>query len=49
MGAHWRALSWTKVLTAVTVTSNYYHGGNWLLGYLWSLSVEEQFYLCSGG
>jgi peptidoglycan/LPS O-acetylase OafA/YrhL len=32
-------------LTAVTYTSNYYRGGSWLLGHLWSLSVEKQFYL----
>jgi peptidoglycan/LPS O-acetylase OafA/YrhL len=43
--AHWRALPWPNILTAVTYTSNYSHGGNWLLGHLWSLSVDEQFYL----
>jgi peptidoglycan/LPS O-acetylase OafA/YrhL len=42
---HWRALSWPNILTAVSYTSNYYHGGNWALGHLWSLSVEEQFYV----
>jgi peptidoglycan/LPS O-acetylase OafA/YrhL len=45
IAAQWRALFWPNILTAVTYTSNYYHGGNWLLGHLWSLSVEEQFYL----
>jgi peptidoglycan/LPS O-acetylase OafA/YrhL len=41
----WRALSLADMLVALTYTSNYFHGGNWLLGHLWSLSVEEQFYL----
>src|ERR1700693_1468917 len=39
IAAQWRALFWPNILTAVTYTSNYYHGGNWLLGHLWSLSV----------
>lgn len=43
--ANWRALPWSNIATAVTYTSNYYHQGNWILGHLWSLSVEEQFYL----
>lgn len=33
------------VLHAVTYTSNYYQGRSWYMGHLWSLSVEEQFYL----
>jgi peptidoglycan/LPS O-acetylase OafA/YrhL len=41
----WRALRETSILAAVTYTSNYIHDGNWILGHLWSLSVEEQFYL----
>lgn len=41
----WHALSWRDMLAALTYFSNYYHGGNWTLGHLWSLSVEEQFYL----
>ena len=41
---HWKTLPWTNILTAVTYTSSYYHG-NWVMGHLWSLSVEEQFYL----
>jgi peptidoglycan/LPS O-acetylase OafA/YrhL len=45
IAANWRVLSWSNLLTAITYTSNYYHGGNWILGHLWSLSVEEQFYL----
>jgi peptidoglycan/LPS O-acetylase OafA/YrhL len=31
-------------LHAVSYTTNY-SGGSWVLGHLWSLSVEEQFYL----
>lgn len=41
----WSALSSTNILTALTYTLNYYHRGNWVLGHLWSLGVEEQFYL----
>jgi len=41
----WHSLSRTSILSAVTYTSNYFHSGNWTLGHLWSLSVEEQFYL----
>lgn len=33
------------VLHAVTYTMNYHHERAWSLGHLWSLSVEEQFYL----
>jgi peptidoglycan/LPS O-acetylase OafA/YrhL len=33
------------MLHAVTYTSNYYNGRSWYVGHLWSLSVEEQFYL----
>jgi peptidoglycan/LPS O-acetylase OafA/YrhL len=33
------------ILHAVTYTSNYYNGRSWYVGHLWSLSVEEQFYL----
>ncbi len=43
--ACWRALSAANILTALTYTLNYYHRGNWVLGHLWSLGVEEQFYL----
>ena len=40
-----RSLNRVTILAAVTYTSNYIHVGNWILGHLWSLSVEEQFYL----
>lgn len=33
------------MLHAVTYTSNYHPNHAWTLGHLWSLSVEEQFYL----
>jgi len=45
IAAEWHTLTWTNLLTALTYLSNYYHGGSWTLGHLWSLSVEEQFYL----
>jgi len=45
MVAEWHTLSWANLLAALTYLSNYCHGGSWTLGHLWSLSVEEQFYL----
>jgi peptidoglycan/LPS O-acetylase OafA/YrhL len=33
------------ILSAVTYTTNYHYDRSWELGHLWSLSVEEQFYL----
>jgi len=33
------------LLHALTYTSNYHQHQSWLTGHLWSLSVEEQFYL----
>jgi peptidoglycan/LPS O-acetylase OafA/YrhL len=46
-------LEWRHVITlhrgdliaAVTYTVNYHHDRAWYAGHLWSLSVEEQFYL----
>ena len=45
IAAHWHALSWSSILSALTYSSNYFHDKDWVLGHLWSLSVEEQFYL----
>jgi peptidoglycan/LPS O-acetylase OafA/YrhL len=42
---HWAALSKENIATALTYTLNYYPQGNHVLGHLWSLGVEEQFYL----
>ena len=42
---YWASLSAANIATALTYTSNYYHAGSWITGHLWSLSVEEQFYL----
>jgi peptidoglycan/LPS O-acetylase OafA/YrhL len=49
MGAAW-ALGWIvmrtgDVVAAVTYTMNYRKDPAWSLGHIWSLSVEEQFYL----
>lgn len=38
-------LSGTDFIVAATYTANYYPGRSWEIGHLWSLSVEEQFYL----
>jgi peptidoglycan/LPS O-acetylase OafA/YrhL len=45
IATHWRELSRANILTALTYTLNYYPRGNHVLGHLWSLGVEEQFYL----
>jgi len=41
----WICLLPGDLLHAVTYTSNYHEHHSWLTGHLWSLSVEEQFYL----
>jgi peptidoglycan/LPS O-acetylase OafA/YrhL len=41
----WIALAPTDVLAAVTYTMNYHYERSWDLGHIWSLSIEEQFYL----
>lgn len=41
---HWRSLTLSQLLVAFTYLSSYFHSP-WILGHLWSLSVEEQFYL----
>jgi len=45
IATHWWKLSRANILTALTYTLNYYPRGNHVLGHLWSLGVEEQFYL----
>ncbi|HST11143.1 MAG TPA: acyltransferase [Terriglobales bacterium] len=45
IASHWHTLSWASMVAAVTYTSNYLRDEPWVLGHLWSLSVEEQFYL----
>jgi peptidoglycan/LPS O-acetylase OafA/YrhL len=45
IATHWPELSRANILTALTYTLNYYPRGNHVLGHLWSLGVEEQFYL----
>jgi peptidoglycan/LPS O-acetylase OafA/YrhL len=45
MATHCAALSRTNIVTALTYTLNYYPRGDHVLGHLWSLGVEEQFYL----
>jgi peptidoglycan/LPS O-acetylase OafA/YrhL len=45
IATHWAELSRANILTALTYTLNYYPRGNHVLGHLWSLGVEEQFYL----
>jgi peptidoglycan/LPS O-acetylase OafA/YrhL len=39
------SLSPGDMFHAATYTMNYHSGGSWTLGHLWSLAVEEQFYL----
>jgi peptidoglycan/LPS O-acetylase OafA/YrhL len=41
----WLQLAPYDALCALTYTMNYHHARSWWLGHLWSLSVEEQFYL----
>lgn len=42
---NWSVLSRAEILTALTYTVNYREHTSWALGHLWSLAVEEQFYL----
>jgi Predicted acyltransferases len=41
----WATLKPGDVLHALTYTMDYHHDRGWALGHLWSLAVEEQFYL----
>jgi peptidoglycan/LPS O-acetylase OafA/YrhL len=43
--AGWLVLQPYDMPLAMTYTINYYRDRSWYLGHLWSLSVEEQFYL----
>ena len=43
--AGWITLQEGDIFHAVTYTTNYHYDRAWYLGHLWSLSVEEQFYL----
>jgi peptidoglycan/LPS O-acetylase OafA/YrhL len=38
-------LSKMDIVTGITYTADYYHPKYWTVAHLWSLSVEEQFYL----
>lgn len=41
----WSTLSRLNVITALTYTQNFSPKPQWVVGHLWSLAVEEQFYL----
>lgn len=41
----WIQLNRYDLVSAFTYTVNYHPGRSWYIGHLWSLSVEEQFYL----
>ena len=45
IATHWAVLSGGNMLTALTYTVNYYQRGDHVLGHLWSLGIEEQYYL----
>ena len=42
---YWRQLRWYDIAAAAFYVANFDHLRPWFLGHLWSLSVEEQFYL----
>ena len=41
----WHQMTWYHVSAAVFYLANYDYSVPWIFGHLWSLSVEEQFYL----
>jgi peptidoglycan/LPS O-acetylase OafA/YrhL len=42
---YWRSLRWYEMWMALLYVVNYFPVRPWVIGHLWSLSVEEQFYL----
>jgi len=45
IATHWTLLSGINIATALTYTVNYCQHGHHVLGHLWSLGIEEQYYL----
>ena len=45
VGLYWREMHWTHVAAAVFYIANMDVTRPWIFGHLWSLSIEEQFYL----
>jgi peptidoglycan/LPS O-acetylase OafA/YrhL len=45
MCLYWRNIHWTHVAAAVFYVANLDLSRPWIFGHLWSLSIEEQFYL----
>jgi peptidoglycan/LPS O-acetylase OafA/YrhL len=43
--AYWHQLRWYDMAAAVVYLANHDYLRPWILGHLWSLSIEEQFYL----
>jgi peptidoglycan/LPS O-acetylase OafA/YrhL len=42
---YWHSLRWYDIGAALLYLVNFYSSRPWVIGHLWSLSVEEQFYL----